>query len=109
MDDGRHAEVTCPHCGQELPENRPLGLKLARSSKRLYTLVAKAGKHGIDIDVLFNRLYDDDPGGGPTSGVTCLYTRIWMLNRRLRTKGREIVGVGHGRGSEHRYVLRDVQ
>ena len=101
---------TCPCCGQSLPDERPLGLRLARSTTRLLELVIKAGKHGIPTDILFDRLYADDPNGGPETGIGCMQVRIWQLNRRLRTVGKEIRAIDNpGRGGYGRYVLRNVR
>lgn len=101
----------CPTCGQSLPIVRKFGLKLGPSISRLLNIVQNAGPHGIPTDALFDRLYADDPDGGPLSGHKCLHTRIWLLNRKLRTKGKEIAAIDKSGniGGAARYILRNVQ
>lgn len=102
---------SCPTCGQSLPRHRPLGLKLGPSTTRLFAMVEKAGPHGIPTDVLYDRLYANDPNGGPLTGHKCLHVRIYLLNKKLRQKGKEIAAIDlSGRnGGAATYILRDVR
>lgn len=91
----------CPSCGQFLPPARPLGLRLSRGDEELLGHVRRAGVHGIPTQALFDRLYADDPDGGPLTGVKVLHVRVNTLNRRLRSVGKVIWA------RDRRYVLMD--
>lgn len=95
----------CPHCHQTLPDEPVLhGIVLRPATKRLFDAVKRAGPNGIYPPDLFELLYQEDPNGGPETGMKCLHARIWLLNRRLRKIGKEISSM---RGRYGAYVLRD--
>lgn len=94
----------CETCGQILPETEFDGLKLHPNQQRLFDIVKRAGSGGILSTDLFDLLYRDDPNGGPDTGMQTLYTRISLLNVKLRRFGYVIRAPG-GSGPQA-YSLR---
>jgi hypothetical protein len=70
---------TCPTCGQSMPPDLPTD-KLSRMQRRVYELVVHAGSRGINSDALFERLYADDPEGGPLTGKHSMYAIVRQVN-----------------------------
>ena len=96
-------DKACPHCGQTLPALAPFGLYLTRGEQRIFERVARAGPGGVHIRTLIDHVWGDDPNGGPLYAQKSLHVRIWHLNKKLRSKGKEI-----SCGNRHtNYVLRD--
>ena len=93
---------TCKCCGQILPQQLKLTVRLRPGPRRIAELVYRAGPNGIPTDVLFDHIYRDDPDGGPLGGKNVLAARITMLNRRLKVDGLRIRGT-RGRG-ENVYI-----
>lgn len=91
----------CPCCGQTLP----LGaapVKLTRKQYAIYDLVRRRGRHGVPVDELFERVWDD-PGGGPDSGTKVLHVHVHYLNARLAPHGQRVCA--SSLGSRSSYVL----
>lgn len=85
----------CHACGQTLPEEGPSGLKLRGTKKVLFERVKKAGKNGIDSDVLFNYVW----GNVPSSPTKCtMHQHLSRLNSILVDFRLKIKGSGMGRG-----------
>lgn len=101
--------VDCPCCGQTLPPDLPAGLVLRGRKKSVYEHVRKAGKNGIATEVLFDRIYRDDPNGGPITGPRIIAIFVWDLNRKIAAYGQRIVGgrTGHGVYTEYKLVPLD--
>jgi hypothetical protein len=74
------------------------------TERRLLEIVAAAGAHGINTVRLVERLYEDDPGGGPLGRT--YHTHVHNLNRKLQHEGWRIAcdGRGHGRPGTYRLV-----
>lgn len=98
--------MICPCCGQALPPEEPEGLGLRGKRKILFDLVRKAGKHGIRADRLFSALYDDDPNGGPNTGLKIIAVHICHANKVLKRFGLRIRGgqTGHGALGQYRLI-----
>lgn len=69
-----------------------LGIRLSRGDQAIVEAVRKAGEHGIASDRLFEKLYSDDPDGGPETGIKSLHTRICVLNKKLRVTSYRVRG-----------------
>lgn len=99
----------CPTCGQTLPPDRKGWSYLFRGrSAKIVEVVQKVGPNGIVSDALFDRVYGDDPDGGPDGGVKSMCVLIAAINRRLATVGKRIRCTSRGRGGPHPYVMQDV-
>jgi hypothetical protein len=44
----------CPHCGKELGDTARIGVHLSVLKAKIYDLVKRAGREGIDRDLLFD-------------------------------------------------------
>lgn len=97
----------CPTCGQTVPDELAPA-KLTISQRRLVERVRRAGQHGIPSDKLFDYVYEDDPDGGPLSGMACLHVRIMYINRRLKNIGKRVLGTPSGRNEPGSYRLVDI-
>ncbi len=96
----------CPCCGQTMPPDLPVGLKLRGNRLRVYEIVRRAGQNGITSDRIFDKLYELDPNGGPESGLRIVSIIVCYLNKRLKDVGQKIQGgaSGHGCPGEYRLV-----
>jgi hypothetical protein len=86
-----HFGDECPTCGQTFPPPFKMNWRAKRSVMLLIEAVYRAGPNGITSDKLYEKLYGDDPEGGPVSGIRSLHVRICHTNRRLREEGWLIV------------------
>lgn len=99
----------CPTCEQTLPPPFDAGIKFKPAAQALIDIVWKAGKHGISTDRLFDKLYKNDPDGGPVSGMKTVHTRICYINKRLMPQGYRIQGENTGgHGINGMYVLKKI-
>lgn len=99
----------CPTCGQTLPPDRTRWAYMFRGrSAKIVEIMQKVGSEGIFSDALFERVYGDDPDGGPDGGVKSMSCLIAAINRRLKTVGKRIRATSRGRGGYHPYVMQDV-
>ena len=79
----------CKTCGHPLPEYEAL-LDLTRLQQRLFAIVQKAGKAGIDAESIMQRLYGNDPTGGPDSANILSVMKNGMT-KALQKHGMKIV------------------
>ena len=93
----------CPACGQTLPPGIPKGLVLRAGHQRIYDIVRRAGPYGITSTDLCDKVYADDPNGGPLDARNTLACRIVYLNRKLKPFGQRVT-CGGGR-SDGAYKL----
>lgn len=98
----------CQCCGQPLPPDEPEGLRLRGKRRQIFDLVRKAGKQGIRADRIFSALYDDDPNGGPDTGLKIIAVHVFHANRALEKFGLRIHGGRTGHGALGEYRLIDV-
>jgi hypothetical protein len=98
---------TCPTCGQALPPDPSPAHLLSPTQAKIYDIVARAGSHGINSDVLFERLYADDEEGGPLSGKQSMYVMVREVNLTFKRYSvpYRIRTPGAGNGSTANYRL----
>lgn len=96
----------CPTCGQTLPNPLPHNLKFRGIKDRILRVVHRSGVHGVRSDVLFDRVYGDDPNGGPLTGMKILAVHICKMNKDMKPFGLCIRSLTVGRGGYGTYVLR---
>jgi DNA-binding response OmpR family regulator len=85
----------CPHCNQPILPNDPPGVALPPVLRRIYQLLHK---YPLSPAALHERLYGQDPDGGPLAKT--LTVHIHHLNKRLRPVGLQVKCI------EHVYQLR---
>lgn len=89
-----------------MPPAFSLDIPLSHGDREIVEQVGKAGKHGITTDRLFDRLYGQDPNGGPDSGLKAVHARICALNKHLRPRGWCVRGENLGSSRAYgRYML----
>ncbi len=94
----------CPTCGQTLPpEKIPGGERLRGKKYKMVHALHKAGANGLPTQVLFDRMYGDDPEGGPETGIKVIAVFAWHVNKILKLEGYRVHGT-RGR-CEGNYVL----
>jgi hypothetical protein len=76
----------CPHCGQPLPEIR-LGVRLTPLKARIFDLVQRGGRDGIDRSDLFDIVFG---GTGRCRGT--LKSHIVQINGLIADEGYRISG-----------------
>lgn len=99
----------CKCCGQTLPPNPPLGCKLRGKQARIVELVFRAGPHGIKSDQLFELLHENDPNGGPETGIKVLHVQVNQVNKKLKPYGHKIKATSRGEGGPCEYVLVEIR
>ena len=97
---------SCEHCGHPVTNDDLPGVALPSIKGRIFRAVSRAGRHGISTSALMDRVYEDDPDGGPL-GTKVIHVHIANLNKVwLRPRGLQIRGSG-GIGST--YTLQPYQ
>lgn len=89
----------CPTCGQRLPADEPVDLRLTPQEHRLYDMIRRAGQVGISLNGCFERMYAGHDGG-PDSGPKIIHAFVNLINRKLRQHRQKIVSA---RGVETTY------
>jgi hypothetical protein len=77
----------CPHCNQPLPEIR-LGVKLSPLKARIFDLIQRGGKDGVDKRDIFDIVYAEEKG----AKLPTLKTHIYQINEVIGDEGYRIVG-----------------
>ena len=95
----------CPTCGQTLPESLPITAQFRGVKREIMKMVHKAGKNGIRSDVLFDRIYGQDPNGGPLTGLKIIAVHVCAMNRVLKPLGWHLHALTVGRGGFGFYVI----
>jgi hypothetical protein len=62
----RGPATRCPHCGVPIPSDE-IAAVLAPVQRRLYEIIRDSGTVGISGRDILDKLYADDPDGGPES------------------------------------------
>jgi hypothetical protein len=99
----------CPACGQTLPEKLPLGLCFRGIKKRIVDVVHRAGETGIPTDALFDRIYGEDPNGGPETGFKIIAVHVCAMNKKMKPFGLKISSKTVGRGGCGAYVISKIK
>ena len=88
----------CPTCGQTMPPKTglPSGVALTKTEGKLFEIIRRAGKHGIASDTLCERLYADNPDGGPVTARHVVYVLVNKVNGKIRDHGVAIRSQTHG-------------
>jgi hypothetical protein len=93
----------CSYCGQALPEFR-LGCRLPDLKARIFDLVSRAGRDGIQGDDLFAAAYDDQPVRWKHERAkrNTLKAHVHGINSSIRRAGYQIVCSGRNASSLYR-------
>ena len=89
----------CECCGHPLPSDSVRAF-LSRHQKRFFDIVEKAGTNGIEIDQLYDQLYQDARNGGPFRQIIPVTAR--QIRQKIEPFGITILG---SRGPGSRYYL----
>lgn len=79
---------SCPHCGHPLVDS--VAETLPRRQRRLYEAVEQAGNAGISRAQLMEKMYYDDPNGGPDSSNIVSVT-VHVINKKIAKRGLAIL------------------
>ena len=74
----------CPQCGQPLPVQR-LGVVMTKLQGRIFDAVQRAGPTGIEIDYLFEHVFNDR-----NASRKALHVHFYRLNQNLDRVGYQI-------------------
>jgi len=83
----------CECCGHPIPTYHDI-LGLTRGQQRLFEIVERSGAAGIAYRMVVDRMYVDDPDGGPLTGNTSVNVMRANMNKRLVRKGLVIKSTG---------------
>jgi DNA-binding response OmpR family regulator len=101
---------TCPTCGQPMNVGRaPIeGLASAPLSKQerlIVEVLTETYPRVVKADFLLERLYADDPEGGPECAVEVLRQLLWRIRKKLPTYGWTVQRSRGGAGNYGSYKL----
>jgi DNA-binding response OmpR family regulator len=86
----------CECCGHPLPDIE-VQLELTNHQSRIYVALQKAGKRGLTLDQLLEKVYRDDADGGPLTAKMSLQVARRRMQSRLAKFGLQITHtMGHG-------------
>lgn len=80
--------ANCPTCGRQLQGSMPIHLAAAMMPpvmERIVLVLASAG--GLSRRELADRVYADDPDGGPDTAENCISSTINIYRGRLAATG----------------------
>ena len=78
--------IACPYCNQPLPEIR-LGVRLTPLKARIFDLIQRGGRDGIDRGDLFDIVF-----GGTGQCRATLKAHIHQINELIEDTGYQIIG-----------------
>lgn len=82
--------INCECCGHPMVSDK-IGVVLTVTQHRVYEVVKRAGSAGITCKEIFDRVYANDPDGGPNSpGIISVC--ISQANKRLAQFGLKMQG-----------------
>lgn len=91
--------VPCPCCGAEMPVPGLSALRHMRlppNERRVLDALIDVYPHYMPISRIVDRVYSDDPTGGPDTAVNAVAVYLSRLRRKLSTYGWTA-----GRGGAH--------
>ena len=92
-----------------MPDDIPFnGTHFSPKQRELLHHVTHAGPYGIDTHRLFDKLYADDPDGGPLTRYKVIHIMVCQTNIKLKPHGKKIVGTRTGHGAPGIYRLVDI-
>lgn len=77
----------CPECGHPIPDDEIAAL-LTPGQRRVYEIVRMAGAAGISSRDIRDKLYENEPNGGPETNIISVFAHY--ANVRLRPHGLKI-------------------
>jgi DNA-binding winged helix-turn-helix (wHTH) protein len=80
------AAQCCPYCGREMPEVR-LGVRMTRLKARIFDLVRRGGRDGIDREDLFDIVFS-----GTGRRRATLKSHLYQINELIEDTGYRITG-----------------
>jgi hypothetical protein len=94
----------CPYCQQILPEFR-LGVRLTDQQGRIFDIVLRSGRDGIQGSDLHDLIYDGQwvryKRAKPASRKA-LKSAIWHINQQIQRPGYRIICYGRNASSTYR-------
>ncbi|MEY9506948.1 hypothetical protein ABIE87_006506 [Bradyrhizobium diazoefficiens] len=86
----------CECCGHPLP-TLEVQLELTPRQRAIFGVLQKAGRAGIPLSLLVERLYSDHPDGGPLSALNGVCVQRQHMQSKLAKFGMTITtSKGHG-------------
>ena len=79
----------CECCGRPIPEIDVMS-ELTRTQGKILLALDKAGRVGVPLRTLVDRIYGDDPNGGPINAISCMRTMRSRMEPVLNKFGMRI-------------------
>ena len=96
----------CPTCNRPLADTG-IAATLPRIKRRIFEAVANAGEMGINRFEIMDKVYGDDPDGGPDNDFI-IKVHISQINKRIREAGLHITGDRVGPRNPKLYRLEEI-
>jgi len=91
--------------GQTAPLDALSDMRMVRRQRIVITALCEAYPRAVSSEVLVDRLYGDDPSGGPEDALAAVGSVINKLRKRLPSYGWTIPNAAKGTGDKGRYRL----
>jgi hypothetical protein len=91
----------CPTCGLPMVSDAALTLLRGARQRALFHMIRQAGAPGISVAACMDRLYGNDPLGGPDDVI--ISVMAGAINRKIKAVGLQLV-CGRGAGATYRVV-----
>ena len=86
----------CEACGHPVNDFE-IQLKLTPRQRDMYRALQKAGQRGLLIQELINKVYADEPDGGPMTANNVVQVQKMHMQKKLSAFGLQITTTrGHG-------------
>ena len=87
---------TCECCGHPLPDAEAQ-LDLTRRQRDIFKAVQKAGRAGLTIASLVDKVYANEASGGPDTANNVVQVQKLYINKKIAAHGLRITTTkGHG-------------
>lgn len=76
----------CEKCGHPLP-SLEVQLDLTKPQRRIFNALQRAGQAGLTRDQIIEKVYTDDPNGGPLTALNSICVQRWKMNKKMKPFG----------------------
>jgi hypothetical protein len=98
--------LLCPACGEPFEADRLAAAMDALTPTQQRIFEAVRSTRAVNVDQIVDRVWRDDPGGGPLDAKGNISAQIFYANQRLKQFGFRISASHRGRGAT--YSLREI-
>jgi hypothetical protein len=102
----RAVHLLCPACGEPFEADRLAAAMDALTPTQRCIFDAVRSTNAVNMEQIVDRVWGDDPNGGPLDAKSNISAQIFYANQRLAPFGFRISASHRGRGAT--YSLREI-